>query len=331
MPAFCLALFVRLAGVFNSVSSPFPLDLSGGYTPGSTGALAEMPTFTPSSGPSGLDILAAAASSATAGSVAVYSKPVTPNLNQPGPYNPAAALAPKIAKRILDLEFVDISEVTTDAAPEPSVTRPFPVSRPPITSISQWTERFAVMAALLVTRFPLKAPELFAYLAAVVRAERNYEVGRWVAYDRQFRREALARKSLDWSVPDPRLYSEAFTGRAKSIPRCSVCLQDDHLTQRCPQNPDNSWWGWPVGPGHWTAPSPGQAFGGPRHPRRPREVCRRFNEGLCRLPTCRFIHTCSACNGDHAAIHCNKGHQRDRSPSRMLTAQPRFNQSGPRY
>ncbi len=51
----------------------------------------------------------------------------------------------------------------------------------------------------------------------------------------------MARKSLDWST---RLYSEAFTGRARSITHCTICLQDDHPTQRNPQNSDRSWWGW---------------------------------------------------------------------------------------
>ncbi len=91
------------------------------------------------------------------------------------------------------------------------------------------------MAALLSQRFPAKAPELFVYLATIVRAERNYEAGRWAAYDRQYRHEALARKSLDWSVPDPRLYNEAFTGRAKAIPRCAMCLMDDHQAHSYPQ------------------------------------------------------------------------------------------------
>ena len=82
------------------------------------------------------------------------------------------------------------------------------------------------MAGLLCKRFPHKAPELVAYLSSIVYAERCYESGRWLAYDRQFRREVLARKCLDWSVPNQRLYTEAFTGRGKPIPRCSVCLQD---------------------------------------------------------------------------------------------------------
>ena len=40
---------------------------------------------------------------------------------------------------------------------------------------------------------------------------------RVVAYDRQYRREALARNYLNWSVVNSRLNSEALTGRAKVI------------------------------------------------------------------------------------------------------------------
>ena len=54
-----------------------------------------------------------------------------------------------------------------------------------------------------------KALELLAYKATILRAERSHEVGMWMAYDRQFRRQALTRKSLIWSVT--RLYNEGFT------------------------------------------------------------------------------------------------------------------------
>ena len=80
------------------------------------------------------------------------------------------------------------------------------------------------MAMVLATRFPEKAPKLFAYQATIVRAERNYEGKHWVSYNRQFRREALARKALNWSVTDPQLYNKAFTGRACAIARCLFCL-----------------------------------------------------------------------------------------------------------
>ena len=139
-----------------------------------------------------------------------------------------------------------MSEVTADVdlpLPQPP-GRPPPPARLPTTDISQWVERFSLMAATLVTRFPEKAPELFAYQAQIIWAERNYEPGRWVSYNCQFQREALARKDLNWSVTDTRLYSEAFTGRAQAIPRCSFCLQDDHTGPYCPKNPDRPWLGW---------------------------------------------------------------------------------------
>jgi hypothetical protein len=44
----------------------------------------------------------------------------------------------------------------------------------------------------------------------------------------QYRRQALERQDLNWSVIDSRLYNEAFTGRARPIARCTYCLQDDH-------------------------------------------------------------------------------------------------------
>ena len=58
-----------------------------------------------------------------------------------------------------------------------------------------------------------KAPELWAYQATIIRAEKNDEGKQWVTYNRQFRRQALAKEDLNWSVTNPRLYNKAFTAR----------------------------------------------------------------------------------------------------------------------
>lgn len=71
-----------------------------------------------------------------------------------------------------------------------------------------------MIAAIYSVRFPEKAPELLAYQTTIRCAERNYEGKQWVAYDRQYRREALMRRDLNWSIPDSRLYNEALIGRA---------------------------------------------------------------------------------------------------------------------
>ena len=201
-----------------------------------------VPTFSVNpAGHPGLELLAMAALSGRApgssrGSAAPVAllQPEQMLLASPGPYNPMAAVSARVVKKVLDLEFVEMAEISADDDLQ-ATGRPGGPARPPIATISQWLERFSVMASVLATRFPEKAPELFAYQASIIRTERNYEGKQWVAYDRQFRREALARKDLNWSVPNLHLYNDAFTGRAKAIARCSVCLQDDHTCNRVPQ------------------------------------------------------------------------------------------------
>ena len=132
-------------------------------------------------------------------------------LAKPGPFNLAASLAPKVVKRILDLEFVEMAEVVVNDMATQVLGRPPPPARLPITDILQWIERFSLMATVMCTKCPEKAGEMFAYQASIVQAKRNYEGKQWVAYDGEYRWEALVRGDLNWSVPDPQLYSEAFT------------------------------------------------------------------------------------------------------------------------
>ena len=190
-----------------------------------------------------------------------------------------------------------MSEISLDDPPTQAPGHPPLPARPPIQNISVWIEKFSVMAALLASRFPEKAPELFAYQASMVRAERNFDDHRWVAYDRCYRHEALAQKILNWSVPNARLYNEAFTGRARAVPRCSFCLQKDHTTQVCPSNPNRPWFGWfndtllnySMPPQRPTAPQSSQSA----------ECCRHYNEGKCRqtVATCRYSHRFLVCGG----------------------------------
>ena len=214
-----------------------------------------------------------------------------------------------------------MSEITIDDVLPAVPGRPPPPARLPITDISQWVERYSLLAAVLCSKFPDKAGELLAYQASIVRAERNYEGKRWVAYDRQYRRQALARRDLNWSVTDPRLYNEAFTGRARPIARCSFCLHDDHAAGQCPQNPHRPIFGWFPDPSSWAANQP-YPLSPAIHPRnRPTasiEICRRFNEGRCRYPKCRYRHACSECGENHPFVNCpsnpQRSGQRSRSP-----------------
>ena len=307
--------------------SAYPHLASAGNLP------STLPIFTHAGGSTGLNLLAMAAglqSSTSEKDQGSFS--TTANLHSRGPYNPAAVLPPKVAKRILDLEFVEMSDIALDDLPVTGPGQPPLPARPPVQNISIWVEKFSVMAALLTSRFPEKAPELFAYQASIMRAERNFDGRRWVAYDRCFRREALAQKNLDWSVPNARLYNEAFTGHARSLPRCSFCLQEDHQSQSCPRNPHRPWFGWFPEPSGAPPSAPGPSG-------KSQECCRRYNEGRCKQTTssCRYLHRCLECAGPHPRVHCPRISQSGRPRSPLGHQQPRQQGSqpnpatGPRY
>ena len=274
--------------------------------------LPPVPSFTPSGGPaeSSLDILADAALGASAHDATIKpSSSAGRSLHTTGPYNPAATLPPRVVKKILQLEFVEMSELRADIWPDEAATpettqlgrRP---GKPPVTSIRSWLECYGRMAAVLSMRFPEKAAELWAYQTSILHAAHAYEGANWVAYDRLYRREMLAKKDLDWSVPNPRLYSEAFTGRAKRHPQCPHCLSEDHMGAGCPHNPNPPVMGWLQTPAplQGPLPSPGQTPGLPQA--KTREICRNFNANRCRFARCRFLHICSECLGQHAAAQC---------------------------
>ena len=135
-----------------------------------------------------------------------------------------------------------------------------------------------------------------------------YEGATWVAYDRQFRREMLARKDLNWSVPNSRLYNEAFTGRTKIMQRCQYCLSEVHGSTGCQQHPNPMIVGWFHPPVSTSTKAPGA------------EVCRNFNAGHC-----RFVHSCSDCAGPHSSLNCPR---RMAAPQGPLRNRP--SKKGPR-
>ena len=241
--------------------------------------------------------------------------PVSSN-QAPASFDPIAGLPARLVKQILEFEFVEMADMLPDAWQEESQTgtdnHPLTrrlVRRTPITDITLWLEGFARLASVLTSRHPSKAAELWAYQSAIIRAARNFEGTAWVAYDRQYRREALARKDLNWSVVNSRLYSEAFTGRAKIILRCRHCLSETHDLRACPSNPDTilDQIRRPLSP----------------HMHSARDICRNYNDRRCHYDRCKYQHICRECLGPHPWLSCSRntrredGNGRDRSrPSR---------------
>ena len=113
----------------------------------------------------------------------------------PSGYDLVAALPSKLVKCILSLEFVEMAELLPEARPEESAAadtghQHCRTRHLPVTDILTWLECYTSMAAVLSTRYPRKVLGFWAYQASVLRAAKNFEGLAWVAYDRQYRREA---------------------------------------------------------------------------------------------------------------------------------------------
>ena len=290
--------------------------------------LAEVPTFTAEHGgpkcPPGSDGDPALAPSSAA--IVAAGSGVAP-LNAL-----SVAVPTKLAQKILRLEYVEMTELIPETwGLEPDNTSSCchqghrQTRRGPVVDILVWLECYSSLVAVLATRFPGHVGDFMAYQRTIIRASKNFEGTAWAIYDRCYRRRAAAVKSLNWANIDSALYNEAFTGRARAIPRCRVCLSENHREAECPDR---------------SLPIPGHPGGGhdgnyvpQRSPYQPyygrqqtragqpvsQEVCQLFNRAQCRAVWCRRRHTCNQCGLPHPEVACTararEGH-RPRSPHR---------------
>jgi len=58
----------------------------------------------------------------------------------------------RVAKKIMDLEFVEMAEIVAEEDFLPNCLANSP--RPPITNTSQWVEQFSVMVAIMTFKYP---------------------------------------------------------------------------------------------------------------------------------------------------------------------------------
>ncbi len=102
-----------------------------------------------------------------------------------------------------------------------------------------------------------------------------------------------------------RLYNEAFTGRARAIPRCSHCLADDHMASSCPSNLALPPAGMTPSPWKDQSAAPGTVP----------EICRNFNEERCKKSFCKYQHLCLSCHDSHPWLSCPKRRSQGRTPT----------------
>ena len=290
--------------------------------------LPTIPTFA-LSGPSGTQLSAAPLLSAPLPSAALSSasaiSPYTPTATNFFQF-PSGSLPPKLTKKILDLEFVDMTELIpetwrlqeeeeTKCCHQPRRTP----RRGPVTDIMLWVECYASLVAVLTSRYPDKGPEFMSYLRTIVHAQRTFSGEGWVTYDLAYRRQAAILKTLNWSQIDFNRYNEIFTGRAKPLSRCRYCMSENHRSDDCRYAPE-----------HLPAKQGSQWRNDPRPDSQMVQVCRLFNNfrgNLCRYRSCRYAHLCGepSCRGQHPLVNCprNRSPPLRRARSRSPPGRPR--------
>ena len=302
----------------STIISPLPFPL-----PGPTGPT--LPIFTETPGPPNSEgTLATAALSQGLSrdrETATPSAAATPVPAEISSLPGFASVPSRLVKRIMSKEYIDMTEMLPEtwrlemsAASGccPHAKRP---RRGMITDILVWADCYASMAAILSSAYPEKAPHLLAHFRTVVRAARNFEGVAWATYDAVCRRQAANRGSLDWGAIDNTLYSEAFTGRARVVPRCSYCLDDTHASHECsfaPVPASASRMGCNLRLEESCKPPHSACPRAPR-PAATQDICRLFNANMCRFQRCKYAHICSRCRLPHPAADCDRSHSSARS------------------
>ena len=110
---------------------------------------------------------------------------------------------------------------------------------------------------------------------------------------------------------------------------CSICMASDHSNNECAVHLSDVGIRSALNLPNQVPPTPpaatyqGPSYSRPSYPRYcpyttnrdpslPKEICRRFNRGLCSLNPCKYDHTCSGCfMAGHPLTDCpSKGRQR---------------------
>ncbi|CAI5787877.1 XP_028590673.1uncharacterized protein LOC114599482 [Podarcis lilfordi] len=138
-------------------------------------------------------------------------------------------------------------------------------------TFENWLDGYQVFMGVVSAGYPRRAMDLVAYLAHVRRAHSLAGEHAALTYDENFRRNASLLPSTRWDLTDP------------------------------------NYWGEDVNP-YIEKKNLGFAKAGKTEAKR-RRLCWEFNRGVCARPSCKYVHECDCCWGNHPASACFKNKQ----------------------
>ncbi len=284
---------------------------------------------------------AVAKKAGTAASTPAVKDPATsesaPTTEKPGATTPPLVLGEslpavpaKLVAKILKGEYVDMAELLKDnievgrrkdlqdGARGSGCSGGNKASRREVPDLLSWVQCFGVYAAVLASKFPEKARELWAYQVLIVKEARRCGGTGWKEYDSMFRQQASSAVQLEWTKLNSSLFSVTFLTQSGRGKNCSLCQESDHASAECALATPA------VAPlGVQGEPRERRLTSSQDRPWRPKSdrVCYSWNEGRCsHAPYCRFRHVCAGCQGEHKVSDCRRqgraGRPRDGSGGR---------------
>ena len=144
-----------------------------------------------------------------------------------------------------------------------------------IFNIDMWTTAFLRFMAIYTEQFSFEAPQLLKYAEIVRDLARRTQNLSWYTYDQQFR-TLCETVQIPWG----RIHTEFWIMASHSQPQ--RYFRPTFRTSRYNRN---------------------QAY--PRNRKYIENTCWSYNRrGFCGERTCRFLHKCGACKGNHPASNC---------------------------
>ena len=214
-----------------------------------------------------------------------------------------------LVSKIISWQFVEMPELLPEYWPvaRDDYNKRAATRRPKvIEDFHTWLQCFALYCGVLGSHHPAAIPELVAYLVTISRAKQDYEGRAWAHYDTFYRRNAAVTNNKRWSVINPSIYAQCFTGKASGTLRCELCRSPNHTTKICPTQEDVD----VELPARLKAIESAIISLTKQEPaNRPgpsQEVCRLYNNSNCRYKRCKYRHACAICTEPHPAVSCPK-------------------------
>ena len=185
-----------------------------------------------------------------------------------------------------------------------------------VPDLLSWLQCFSLFAGVVISRYPDKAKDSFAYQALMIyEARRNGGKG-WALYDSFFRQQIISLSDTDFGKMNQSLYASTFLALRGRGQFCSGCMGADHTFEDCALHPNKSM------PMLLQYQSKETAYKkeDPRRKKPRRGACFSWNDGECTAKNCPYDHVCSRCFGEHRKRVCHN-QAGDRTPWKVQSSQ----------